>query len=72
MALKRRKVTSGGLGGILSRRAQGKSFRKATKKLRKKKRASGLLRAGEKQATAFGKERRKAQERLFKSLLKQR
>ena len=72
MALKRRKSSTGGLGGIISRRAQGRSFRKATKKLREKKKASRLLGAGEKQATAIGKERRRAQKRLFKSLLKQR
>lgn len=71
MALKRPKKSKNRIGEAISRRAQGKSFRKATGKLRKKKRASRLLSAGEKQATAFGKERRSAQKRLFKSLLAQ-
>jgi len=70
MAAKKKK--GDGLGGIISRRARTKSFRKATKKLREKGRARSLLQAGERQSSAFGKERRKAERQLFKSLLRQR
>lgn len=61
-----------GLSGIIERRAAAKAFRKGTKKLREQKRASRLRTAGEKQFSEFGTPRRRAQKRLFRSLLKQR
>lgn len=67
-----KKAKNDGIGGIISRRAAVKSFRKGTKKLRESGKARRLLRSGEGQFGEFGMPRRRAQKKLFRSILKQR
>jgi len=69
MAAKKKKD---GLGGIISRRAGAKAFRKGTKKLKKRRGTGRLLAAGEGQFSGVGKARRRESQREFRRLLQQR